>query len=289
MRVASTPGELERRPRAVAIGSFDGVHAGHRSVIDTAVAAGPRPTVVTFHPHPREVLGNQVALLTTLERRLELLAEAGVEEALVVEFTSEVAALEPEQFVESYLDAIGAKVVAAGEDFRFGRGRSGDLATLGRLGLETRVAPHVEGVSSTRIRQLVGAGEVREAAAPLGRPVEIDGTVVTGESRGGTLGFPTANLRTEPNVLVPGYGIYAGRALDHGAAVSIGVNPHYGGAERKVEVFLLDFEGDLYGRRLVVELWERLRDEAAFESEEALVAQIARDVEATRAATRPLP
>ena len=129
--------------------------------------------------------------------------------------------------------------------------------------------------------------DVRAAAPLLGRPVEIEGTVVSGEARGGTLGFPTANLRTEPTLLVPAYGIYAGSALDERAAMSIGVNPHYGGAERKVEVFLLDFDGDLYGERLVVEVWQRLRDEAAFESEEALVAQIARDVEATRAATRP--
>jgi riboflavin kinase/FMN adenylyltransferase len=156
-----------------------------------------------------------------------------------------------------------------------------------RLGIRTQAAPEVEGVSSTQIRQLVAAGDVREAASMLGRPVEVEGTVVSGEARGGTLGFPTANLRTDPTLLVPPYGIYAGSALDHRAASSIGVNPHYGGAERKIEVFLLDFEGDLYGRRLVVELWDRLRDEAAFESEEALVAQIARDVEATRAATRP--
>ncbi len=158
---------------------------------------------------------------------------------------------------------------------------------LEQLGFRTYVAPLVEGVSSTRIRQLVAAGDVRDAAPLLGRPVEVEGTVVSGEARGGTLGFPTANLRTDPTLLVPGYGIYAGAALDHRAAVSIGVNPHYGGAERRVEVFLLDFEGDLYGARLVVELWERLRDEAAFASEKELVAQIARDVAATRAATRP--
>jgi riboflavin kinase/FMN adenylyltransferase len=287
MKVARTPGELEARPRAVAIGTFDGVHRGHRSVIDAALAAGPLPTVVTFDPHPREVLGNQVSLLTTLERRLELLADAGVEETLVVEFTPELATLEAEEFVRAYLEPIGAELVVAGASFRFGRGRAGELATVERLGIRTQAAPEVEGVSSTQIRQLVAAGDVREAASMLGRPVEVEGTVVSGEARGGTLGFPTANLRTDPTLLVPPYGIYAGSALDHRAASSIGVNPHYGGAERKIEVFLLDFEGDLYGRRLVVELWDRLRDEAAFESEEALVAQIARDVEATRAATRP--
>jgi riboflavin kinase/FMN adenylyltransferase len=205
----------------------------------------------------------------------------------VVEFTPELAALAPEEFVATYLAAIGTELVVAGGGFRFGRGRSGDLALLERLGIRTHVAPYVEGVSSTRIRQLVTAGEVEGAGALLGRPVEVEGTVVSGEARGGTLGFPTANLRTEPTLLVPSHGIYAGAALGHRAAISIGVNPHYGGAERKVEAFVLDFDGDLYGRRLVVELWARLRDEAAFASEAELVAQIARDVEATRAATRP--
>jgi riboflavin kinase/FMN adenylyltransferase len=121
----------------------------------------------------------------------------------------------------------------------------------------------------------------------LGRPAEIEGTVVVGDERGGTLGFPTANLSVEAQLLVPGYGIYAGAALGHPAATSIGTNPHYGGLERKIEAFLLDFEGDLYGQRLVVELWQRLRDERTFESEQALIDQIARDVEATRAAVRP--
>jgi riboflavin kinase/FMN adenylyltransferase len=242
---------------------------------------------VTFHPHPREVLGYDVELVTTLERRLELLEALGVEETLVVEFTPEVAALAPEQFAESYVVAVGARIVAAGESFRFGSARSGDLGLLERLGLETRVVPILPGVSSTRIRQLLDAGEVREAARLLGRPVEVEGTVVSGDARGGTLGFPTANLAVDPDVLVPGFGIYAGAAGERRAAISIGVNPHYGGAERRVETFLLDFAGDLYGRRLVVELWDRLRDEAAFASEQELIEQIELDVAAARAATRP--
>ena len=165
MRVARRPQELGSRPRAVAIGTFDGVHVGHQAVVRAAVDTGPLPTVVTFHPHPREVLGYQVSLLSTLERRLELLAALGVEETLVVEFTPQVAALEPEEFARAYLEAIGA--------------------------------------------------------------------------------------------------------------------------ERRIEAFLLDFQGDLYGERLIVELWDRLRDERAFTSEAEHVEQIARDVEATRAATRP--
>jgi riboflavin kinase/FMN adenylyltransferase len=134
----------------------------------------------------------------------------------------------------------------------------------------------------------VAEGDVGAAARLLGRPFELDGVVVAGDQRGGTLGYPTANLALEPNLLCPRYGIYAGSALGHRAAISVGTNPHYGGTERRIEPFLLDFDGDLYGKRLVVELWERLRDEAVFDSEEALVAQIARDVEATRAATRPV-
>jgi riboflavin kinase/FMN adenylyltransferase len=147
-------------------------------------------------------------------------------------------------------------------------------------------------VSSSAIRRHLHAGEVREAAQMLGRAPELDGTVVGGDQRGGTLGYPTANLAVDPGLLVPRYGIYAGAAVVDGAsyraAISIGTNPHYGGDERRIEPHLLDFEGDLYGRRLVVELWERLRDEQVFESEQALIDQIARDVEATKAAVPPL-
>ena len=146
--------------------------------------------------------------------------------------------------------------------------------------------PLLEGVSSTEIRRRLHAGEVAEAARLLGRPPELDGIVVRGDQRGGTLGYPTANLAVDPALLVPRYGIYAGAALGHRAAISIGTNPHYGGEERRIEPYLLDFEGDLYGRRLVVELWERLRDEQVFESEQELIDQIARDVEATE--SRPV-
>jgi riboflavin kinase/FMN adenylyltransferase len=142
-------------------------------------------------------------------------------------------------------------------------------------------------VSSTRIRQLAEAGQIDEAASLLGRPIELDGTVVPGEQRGGTLGFPTANVLVEPDLLVPAFGIYAGAVGDRRAAISIGVNPHYGGTERRIEAYLLDWTGDLYGDRLVIELWRRLREERAFESESDLVRQIARDVEETRSAARP--
>ena len=287
MKVARNPAELGAGPRAVALGTFDGVHLGHRRVIETLLEAGPEPTVVTFDPHPRTALGNRVDLLMPLERRLELLDELGVAATIVVEFTLDVARLDPQEFADEFLRPIGAETVVAGEDFRFGRARQGDLAVLESLGFATRPVPLLKNVSSTRIRELVREGDVRGAAALLGRPAEVEGIVVTGDARGGTLGFPTANLDVRPELLVPRNGIYAGAVGETRAAVSIGTNPHYGGSERRVEAFLLDFEGDLYGKRLIVELWDRLRDEQSFESEQALIDQIADDVERTRGATRP--
>jgi riboflavin kinase/FMN adenylyltransferase len=275
---------------AVAIGTFDGVHLGHRRVIEAAQATGLPVRVLTFHPHPRVVLGNLVEQISSLERRRELLAELGVAETTVLDFTLDVAQQEPEEFASVHL--AGAAVVVAGEDFRFGRRRRGDLQLLERLGHSVRPVPLLEGVSSTEIRRHLHAGDVGEAARLLGRPPELDGIVVSGDQRGGTLGYPTANLAVDPGMLVPRYGIYAGAAHatdleSHRAAVSIGLNPHYGGEERRIEPHLLDFEGDLYGRRLVVELWERLRDEQVFGSEQELIDQIASDVDATRKAVRP--
>ena len=288
MRIAHAPSQLDRRPRAVAIGTFDGVHRGHRSVLRTAVESGLEPTVITLDPHPRIVLGNRVELLTTLERRLELLAEAGVADTLVAAFTPEFMRLRPDQFVDTYLRSIGAEAVAVGADFRFGNKRAGSVETLRELGLTVLEVEEVVDVSSSAIRDAVREAELATAASMLGRPFELDGTVVSGDQRGGTLGYPTANIAMDAQLVCPRYGIYAGEALGHRAAVSIGTNPHYGGTERRIEPFLLDFDGDLYGKRLVVEVWERLRDEAVFDSEQALIAQIAQDVEATRAAVRPI-
>jgi riboflavin kinase / FMN adenylyltransferase len=287
VRVVREPAELAPQPRAVAIGSFDGVHRGHRAVIDLVRGTGLESTVITFDPHPRIALGNKVELLTTLDRRLELLEEAGVAAVLIAAFTPQLQQLTPEEFAERYLRAIGVEAVVAGEDFRFGVRRSGDLALLERLGFEVVVVPELPAVSSTAIRSALADGDVQAAAEMLGRPFELDGVVVAGDQRGGTLGYPTANLRLEPDLACPRYGIYAGFGLGHRAALSIGTNPHYGGTERRIEPYLLDFEGDLYGKRLVLELWERLRDEAVFDSEAALVEQIARDVEATKQARRP--
>ncbi len=288
MNVAHSPEELVKKERAVALGTFDGVHLGHSRVIEAAVAAGPCPTVVTFHPHPRRVMGYGVELLTTLDRRLELIAGLGVEEALVVEFSLEFQRVEADEFAREYLDAIGARTVVSGADFRFGHRRSGDLDVLAGLGFATQAVPLVPGISSSAIRQHLHAGEIEAAARLLGRPPEVEGLVVEGDARGGTLGFPTANLAAEPDLLVPKHGIYAGFAGGHRAAISIGTNPHYGGDELRIEAFLLGFAGDLYGKRLVVELWRWLRDERAFASERDLVDQIARDVDETKSTERPV-
>jgi riboflavin kinase / FMN adenylyltransferase len=287
MKVAHDPAELRSEARAVALGSFDGVHRGHQRVLEALRASSMPTTVVTFWPHPRTIVGDGVELLASLERRLELLEHAGVADVLVLPFTRELAQLEPAAFAEEVLRRIGTKVIAVGENFRFGRAASGDVDLLRRLGFDVRPVPLVEGVSSTRIRKLVRSGDVEAAARLLGRPVEIEGIVIRGDGRGAELGFPTANLDVPSELLVTADGIYAGAALGYRAAVSVGTNLHYGGSERRIEPHLMGFDGDLYGSRLIVELWARLRDEQAFRSEDELVEQIARDVEAARTAVRP--
>jgi riboflavin kinase/FMN adenylyltransferase len=287
VKVVRSLANLDEAERAVAIGTFDGVHRGHRAAIEAAKATGLRSAVVTFDPHPRRVLGYEVELVSTLGRRIELIDEIGPDELLVLEFTPELSRLEPEEFVRAVLEPLGTRVVVAAESFRFGHGRRGDVELLRGLGVDVQLVPQVEGVSSSRVRELLRAGDVVGAAALLGRPAEVEGLVVAGDQRGGTLGFPTANIAVEPGLLVPAHGIYAGSALGRRAAASIGVNPHYGGSERRIEAFLLDYEGDLYGQNLRLELWQRLRDERAFASEEELVRQIAVDVETTQKAIRP--
>jgi riboflavin kinase/FMN adenylyltransferase len=288
VNVARKPEDLADDRRGIAIGTFDGVHRGHLRVIDAARKAGLHTAVVTFDPHPRTVLGGEVELLATLERRLELLEAAEVDDVLVLRFDEQLAALPADHFAERILRGIGAETVAAGETFHFGRGREGDLELLERLGFDVRRVPLVENVSSSRIRQLVHAGETERAAALLGRPPEVEGVVVRGDGRGRELGFPTANLDVPHGLLVPPDGVYAGWARGRQAAVSIGTNPHFDGVERRVEAHLLDFDDDLYGERLLVELWAPLREQRRFDSLERLVAAIGEDVERARAATRPV-
>ena len=207
-------------------------------------------------------------------------------------FTLETAAQEPEAFARRASGGRGRRSWQARTSASGGAGAATRRCSGSSVTRSSR-SPPLAGVSSSEIRRLIHAGDLAGAAAQLGRPFELDGTVVPGDQRGGTLGYPTANLALDPALLIPPYGIYAGAARpdgtreSHRAAISIGTNPHYGGSERRIEPHLLDFEGDLYGQRLVVEVWERLRDEEVFGSESELVEQIARDVERTRAAVRP--
>jgi riboflavin kinase / FMN adenylyltransferase len=287
VNVAREPAELPEARRSVAVGTFDGVHLGHLRVIEAAREAGLRMGVVTFDPHPRAVLGGRVELLATLERRLELLEEAGVDDVLVLRFDEQLAALPARDFAERMLRTIGAETIAAGETFRFGRGREGDLELLENLGFDVRRVPLVDNVSSSRIRELVLSGDPERAAALLGRPPEVEGTVARGDARGRDLGFPTANLDVPEGLLVPPDGVYAGWSRERRAAISIGTNPHFDGVERRVEAHLLDFDGDLYGERLVVEIWSAIREQRRFDSLDELVTAIGDDVERTRAAVRP--
>ena len=296
-------------PLAVAIGNFDGVHRGHQALLAEARARarsrGGLSAVLTFVPHPARLFAPEKAppLIMSLERRLELFAEAGIDIAVVEAFTPGFAAIEADEFVRRVLaQDLAARDLVVGYDFSFGRGRAGNvarLATLGaELGLGIAVIPPVtiEGIpcSSTRVRELCVEGEVGRAATLLSRPVEIEGRVVRGAARGRTLGFPTANVVPEGELL-PKLGIYAARTriLDgpaagavHQTALSVGRNPTFtdpgSGAPVNVEAYLLDFDGDLYDRRVRLEILDRLRDEQRFESIDALIAQIHADVARVR-------
>lgn len=300
-RTVSSLGRPLRAP-AVAIGNFDGVHRGHQELIHqaTELAGDGDVVALTFDPHPARFFAPALAppMLVTLERRLELLAQAGATVTVVEPFTAALAALEPESFVAEVLKQdLQARHVVVGYDFSFGRARRGTTALLSALGeqhgLSVTVVPpvSVDGLvcSSTKIREFLLEGRVEGAKLLLGRPCEITGRVVRGASRGRGLGIPTANVEPEAE-LVPRAGIYAarvrridGEALVRPAAVSIGTNPTFtAGAELTVEAHLLDFDGDLYGARLRIELEVRLRDERRFASPAALVEAIERDIARTR-------
>ncbi|HEV3127715.1 MAG TPA: bifunctional riboflavin kinase/FAD synthetase [Solirubrobacteraceae bacterium] len=273
--------DAEPRPRQIAVGEFDGVHLGHRQVI-----AG-NDTVLTFEPHPLQVVRPEAAprLLTSLEVKAELIAGLGVEELVVIPFDESFAAQSPQEFIDDVLvGRLQAAHVSVGENFRFGHRAAGDpeiLAADGRFG--TRVVPLVEVdgevVSSSHIRALVSAGEVDVAAKMLGAPFQMRGDVVTGDRRGHTLGFPTANLVPDEKLIYPGHGVYVGRADGMCAAINVGVRPTFGtGRAVLVEAYVLDRDLDLYGHRLRVEFLNRLRGERRFDSVEALVEQMHRDV-----------
>lgn len=284
MRVVSLH-EVRPRPRRIAVGEFDGVHLGHREVI-----AG-NDTVVTFEPHPAMVLKPAFApkLLTSLEVKIELVAELGVEELVVVPFDQRFAQHEAPEFVDRVLvQALGATHVSVGANFGFGHAARGNAAQLqADPRFATRVVELVEldgvPVSSTRIRALIADGQVEPAARLLGAPFRMRGEVVGGDRRGRELGFPTANMVPDPKLALPAHGVYACRVGERAAAVNVGVRPTFGAnLQPLVEAFVLDFEGDLYGERLTIEFVARLRGELRFESVEKLVTQMHRDVERTR-------
>jgi riboflavin kinase/FMN adenylyltransferase len=277
--------DVSPRPRRVAVGEFDGVHLGHREVIRG------NDTVLTFEPHPLRVVRPEAAprLLTSLDAKAELIAAVGVEELVIIPFDQGFAHQSPAEFIDHILvDALGATSVSVGENFRFGHKAAGDSTLLSADGrFETRVVPLVEVdgevVSSSHIRGLVLAGEVDQATRFLGHPFEMRGEVVTGDRRGRELGFPTANIVPDEDLVYPGHGVYAGRADGACAAVSVGVRPTFGtGRAVLIEAYLLDRDVDLYGKVLSVEFLRRLRGERRFDSVDALIEQMRHDVELTR-------
>ncbi|MCW2995146.1 MAG: bifunctional riboflavin kinase/FAD synthetase [Conexibacter sp.] len=282
--------DVEPRPRRVAIGTFDGDHLGHREVI-----SGDE-TVVTFDPHPQSVVapGSQPKLLTTLDRKAELIATLGVEELVVIPFDGDFAGRSAQDFVDHVLvERVAASHVSVGENFRFGHKAQGDAQLLAddpRFETRTVALLEVDGevVSSSHIRGLVAGGAVQYADQLLGSPFAVDGEVQHGDKRGRTLGFPTANLIPRPGFVVPGHGVYACRVqLPDGtlvpAATNVGVRPQFvTGRGELIEAFLIDWSGDLYGEKIRVEFLRRLRGERRFESVDALVEQMGRDVDEAR-------
>ena len=285
---------------AVALGAFDGVHLGHRAILGTAVAQARREGLValacTFDPHPLEVLQPERSPvpITTLEERLELIAGTGIDTTVVVVFTRAVAAVEPEDFVRRVLvGTLKARDIVVGFNHRFGRGARGDATLLERLGRELGFRAHtvppttVDGVpvSSSEIRSALLRGDLTKAARLLGRAYAVQGEVVRGAGRGRTLGFPTANVKTARPLLLPP-GVYACQVdvedTRYQAVINVGVRPTFGETELAVEAHLLDFSGDLYGRRIRLTFLRRLRDERKFPNVEALRNQIALDVLAAR-------
>lgn len=289
------------QPVVVALGNFDGVHLGHQAVVSRAVEEGRRwgmrSVAATFDPHPRAVLwpGNEPKLLTTPEVRRELLLACGVDEVREIRFDRQLSKKSPREFVlEVLAGSLGARVVVVGENFRFGHKASGDVTELRRCMREVSGEAYTvpisnvlgEGISSTRIRKLLAAGEVREAARFLGRPYLLRGEVVEGDKRGRTIGFPTVNVLSDERALVPGRGVYAGHAWvgseRYGACMNVGTAPTFDRRESRVEAYLLGYGGDLYGRVVDVTFEERLRPEKRFSGVEELKEQIARDVEEAR-------
>jgi len=301
-QIVSSLADVNPAPTVVSIGFFDGVHRGHQTIIRRAVRQaqdlGIRSAVVTFDRHPMEVVkpGSQPKLIMTLARRAVTLAAQGVDLVVILPFTDELRHLEPVAFVAHVLvGALQAQRVIVGSDFRFGHKAAGNVATLADLG--PRYGFTVEGVtlleldgtviSSTEIRGALQNGNVERAARMLGRPHLVEGIVVRGNARGKDLGFPTANLQVSHRIAIPARAVYAGmfhlpEGSLHPCATSVGFNPTFGGQELRVECYLLDWSGDLYGMTVAVDFRHRLRDELRFDSVDALIAQMGHDVARTR-------
>jgi riboflavin kinase / FMN adenylyltransferase len=290
--------------RVVAIGVFDGVHRGHQQILSRAVDAardsGASAAAVTFYPHPDAVLHrrNPPPMLTPPERKEELLEELGLDEVVVVPFDRDFAGLTPEAFCSRVLsDHLGARAVFVGENFHFGKGGAGTAQNLELYGLThgfevvavTLAREHGEVISSTRIRELLKAGQVADAARLLGRPHRVEGTVVGGAGRGRGLDAPTANLEPTPEMALPRLGIYITRstvdgASSYGSVTSVGTNPTFeSDGKVRIETLVLDFSGSLYGSRLAVDFLEHIRDQEAFSGPDSLAAQIRLDVQTAKA------
>jgi riboflavin kinase/FMN adenylyltransferase len=283
-------------PVALTIGSFDGVHLGHVDVIGHVARAASEttaaPALITFEPHPRCVLdpANCPQSITTLGEKLALVERAGIEHAIVLRFDRELAALSPQEFLDRLATTMEVRRWVIGFDFAFGRGRTGNAEWLRTHGHEVEVVPPftIDGreLHSSEVRRLVTAGEVDVANSLLGREYSMSGPVEAGDRVGRSLGFPTANIGIEPNKLVPALGAYAGRAhAEEGefvAALSVGYRPTFGGTQLRVEAFLLDFEGDLYQRRLELRFVRYLHQDIKFATPEDLVRQLHKDVAETR-------
>jgi riboflavin kinase / FMN adenylyltransferase len=282
MSIKVTPlPDAEPRSRHVAIGTFDGVHVGHRAVIDDA------DTVLTFDPHPIKVIHAEAApkLIMPTKVKRDVIDGLGVDELVVIPFDREFSKRTAEQFIEEVLIAkLGATKVSVGENFRFGAKAKGDPDMLrARDEFETRVVPLVEvdgeTVSSTRVRALVAAGDVSQAMDCLGAPFMLEGEVVRGDQVGRELGFPTANIVPDDSLVIPGHGVYAAFANGNPAAVNVGVRPTFEtGRGLLVEPYLMDFEGDLYGQNMRVAFVKRLRGEKRFPGREELIAAMHKDV-----------